>query len=469
MIFEIIGSRVLGPYLGTSIFVWTGLIGIVLGSLSLGYWIGGKIADKNPKLQKLSRIIFLAGMLILITAFTKEWILVFIQSNVKSIKLGSVVAAISLFAPASVALGIVSPYAAKLRIHDLQNSGSAVGNLYAISALGSILGTFAAGFFLIPLLGTTNILYALSICLIAVAFILSLRKNLFMKMSGLLAIAALSFVQPKAAFIDLDTQYNRVSIYTLEDEELGEKVKYMRINNQGSSAMFVESDELVLKYCRFYKLAEHFNPGFKNALMIGGAAYSFPKDYIKSYPEATIDVVEIDPELTELAKKHFRLKEHPNLRIFHEDGRTFLNRTDEKYDLYYGDAFKSIYSIPFHLTTTEAVEKISNRLNENGVAMVNILASISGEKSKFLQAEWATFKIHFPQVYLFPIDFPDDPNRFQNIVLVALKTDETPFFKSMNPEFDELLQHRWKGEFEDNDLILTDDFAPVEFLVQQAI
>ncbi|MCD4747143.1 MAG: fused MFS/spermidine synthase [Bacteroidales bacterium] len=166
MAFEILGSRVLGPYVGTSISVWTSIIGVILGSLSLGYWLGGRIADRNPSFKTLSVIIFLSAVFIAISTLIKAFLLNFLLDFIIDIRWVSVIASLILFAIPSILLGMVSPYAVKLKIKSLSKSGSTAGNLYAISTLGSITGTFLAGFYLIPNFKITNILYILSLTLI---------------------------------------------------------------------------------------------------------------------------------------------------------------------------------------------------------------------------------------------------------------------------------------------------------------
>lgn len=158
MIFELVGSRVLGPYFGTSIVVWTSLIGIILGSLSLGYYLGGKIADKKSSFKGLSLIIFFAAISIGLTVIIKDFWLFVLQNSFTDIRTSSVLASLSLFLPASVFLGMVSPYAVKLKLKNLNTSASTVGTLYAISTIGSIFGTFLSGFYLIPHFGTNKLL-----------------------------------------------------------------------------------------------------------------------------------------------------------------------------------------------------------------------------------------------------------------------------------------------------------------------
>jgi predicted membrane-bound spermidine synthase len=172
MAFEIIGSRMLGPYVGTSIFVWTGIIGVILLCLSLGYYYGGKIADKKPEFKLLAMIILFAGLFIGISTLIKDGLLSMLLNFFSNVKLISLLASFTLFSIPSVLLGMVSPFAARLKIKTLDKSGSAVGNLYAISTLGSITGTFLAGFYLIPSYGVTSILYLLAIILVLSAVLL---------------------------------------------------------------------------------------------------------------------------------------------------------------------------------------------------------------------------------------------------------------------------------------------------------
>jgi len=476
MMFELVGSRVLGPYFGTSLFVWTSLIGIILGSLSLGYYLGGKIADKKSSFKSLSLIIFLAAISIGLMVIIKDFWLIVLQNSFTDIRTSSVLASLSLFLPASVFLGMVSPYAVKLKLNNLNTSAQTVGNLYAISTTGSIFGTFLAGFYLIPHFGTNKLLIILSITLITISLALSAKKDTRIKLSvfaivviGWFVISGLNYMLPKSGFIDVDTAYNRIWIYNRIDFRTNKIVKMMGINNENHSSMFLDSDELVSEYTKYYHLAKHFNPNFKKTMMLGGAGYSYPKDFLHKYPEATIDVVEIDPKVTELAKKYFRLEENPRLTIYHEDGRVFLNKTQEKYDVIFGDAFSSHYSLPYQLTTKEAVQKKYNILNDDGIVILNIISAIEGEKGKFLRAEYATYKSLFPQVYLFPVTSSGNGNIVQNIILVALKSEKDQTFNNSDPKLNEYLQHLWKKTVDADIPILTDNFAPVDYYINETI
>jgi len=480
MLFELSGARVMGPYFGSSIFVWTSLIGIILGSLSIGYWLGGLVSLKRADYIILSWILLLASFFILITAISNNYILIRVVKYIPDFRLKTVVSSIVLFGPASVFLGMVLPYAVRLKIIDLQTSGSTVGNFYALSTAGSIIGTFLAGFFLIPVYGFANILYFISAILIVLSFLLFIRnKKLLQSTITIFLTLFLVFFwirssNKKHSYIDIDTQYNRVLIYNTTDINTGRPIKMLNVNDEKSSAMFTDKDDdLVFEVLKYYRLIEHFNPEFEKSLMIGGSGYAFPKDFLRKYPEATIDVVEIDPGLTELAKIHFNLPDDPGLTIYHEDGRTFLNRTDNKYDAVFMDAYKSMITIPYQLTTKEAVQRIYEILNKNGVVFANLISSLDQKNNRFLRAELATYQSVFPQVYLFAVQYPDPSEKekeyFQNIMLVGLKSPIEPQFTSTDTALNKYLQHRIIGEIQNDQEILTDEYAPVEYYTSKVL
>lgn len=207
----------------------------------------------------------------------------------------------------------------------------------------------------------------------------------------------------------------------------------------------------------------------KDALFIGGGVYSYPTDYINYHTTATLDVVEIDPEVTAIAKEYFYFIENPRINIFHEDGRTFLNRNIKKYDIVFLDAFNSHLSIPFQLSTFEAVEHIYNALNDEGILVANFASAIEGKKGKFLRAEVATYKKIFPHVLLFPVQKPHDGEAFQNIVLIALKSGREPDFKNEDPELNDFLKRLWLKTVPEDLPILIDDHAPVNYYTMEMI
>lgn len=270
----------------------------------------------------------------------------------------------------------------------------------------------------------------------------------------------------KQWFFDLDTAYNRIWIYDVKDENYPYPIRKLLLNNEFSSAMYLYSDELVWEYTKYYHLASFFNPWFKKTLMFGWAGYSFPKNFLKTYKNATIDVVEIDPELTQIAKDHFRLKDDTRLRIFNEDARVFMNNTKEKYDVIYWDAFSSHFSIPFQLSTIEAIQKNYQVLNDNWVVILNIIASIEWDKWEFLRAEYKTYKSVFPSVYIIPVVDNYDWKEVTNLMLVASKNNLINNFVSDNKTLNSYLENIRKKKISDDLAILTDDYAPTDYYIR---
>ena len=473
MIYEITGSRIVAPFIGTSVYVWTSLIGVILASLSVGYWLGGRIADRRPDLKVLASVIFLAAGLISVTILSKDIVLAAVASMPTGLELRSLVASLFLFAPASVALGFVAPYAVKLKTTSLADSGKTVGSLYALSTVGSIVGTFAAGFLLIPFVGSVRTLYLiaaslfiLSLLLVPFSFNRITFSALTMFLIGILSSEASLFLMWRVyELYDIDTQYTRARVFRTTDPKTGRPMRALSTDPFSvQSAIYLDGGEdLALRYTRFYHLVRHFRPDFQHSLMIGGAGYTFPRDYLRTYPGSTIDVVEIDPGMTEIARDHFGLGKEPRLTIFHEDGRVFLNRAgDSVYDAVMVDAFGSLFSVPHHLTTIEAVRHVKRVLRDGGVVILNLGSAIRGQSSGFLQAELATYRSVFPEVQIFKVNPDHSDERVQNLILVACMSG-CATADAAEPAMLELLAHRYTRDIPAQTPVLTDDLAPVEF------
>lgn len=472
MVYEIIGSRILSPHIGTSTYVWTSLIGVILAALSFGYWFGGKIADKKPSVGVLASAVFAAAGFVSLTILVKDVVLAFIAAAPLILELKSLIAALFLFAPASVLLGFVTPFSVKLRTESLDKSGSTVGRLYALSTIGSIVGTFAAGFLLIPFVGSTRTLYLVAASLFAVSLLLApialTRANLTAVLLFVFGIATNEaygiFLYRQAELVDRDTEYNRVQIFRMSDPVTGRPERALSIDPATiQSRMFLDGDDLASEYLHYYHLVKLYKPDFRHSLLIGGAGYSFPKEYLKAYPGKTIDTVEIDPGMTALARKYFDLNDDPRLKIIHDDGRIFLNHAqDAAYDAVFLDAFSALFSIPFHLTTRESAAEISRVLTPDGVVIFNLGGALTGPRSKFFRAELATYRSVFREVLVFKVRPERPDNDVQNLIIVARKSAEA-LPVTDDPEFSRLLANRRLTDVSDEVPILTDDLAPVEY------
>ncbi|MDD2807188.1 MAG: fused MFS/spermidine synthase [Patescibacteria group bacterium] len=464
MILELIGSRILAPYLGTSIFVWSSLIGVILGALSLGYYLGGRLSVAKADLKTLALILFIAGVSIAFIGIFKDTILY--QSAKLGVKLGSVVATILLFSTTSVILGMVSPYAIKLKVKDLQNSGNVAGRLYALSTLGSIFGTFTAGFLLIPNFGSTNIVYGLSIILILTSLLGGINTFKILLLFLISSIWLNTFILPSKFKYETDSAYSHIKVEDVMTKD-GQPARLLILATEVNSIIYLDSDKLLTDYVKYYRLDTLFNPGIKNSLTLGGGAYTSPQDYQRRFPDNNMDVVEIDPKVTQTARTYFGLKDNPKLNIIHEDGRIFLNNNTKKYDSIYGDAFSSYYSIPFQLTTSEAIKKIYDSLNEDGLYALNFIGAISGSKSIFFQAEIKTLAKFFPQLYIFPnIDQNLNSTLVQNIVIFASKKTtriaKGELVATATPELKSLANNLTAININTNSITLSDNYAPVD-------
>jgi predicted membrane-bound spermidine synthase len=476
MVYEIIGSRIVSPFIGTSTYVWTSLIGVILASLSLGYWIGGRMADKRPDVKILAFVIFLAGGLVSLTVLIKDVILTAVASAPTGLELKSLLAAVLLFAPASIALGFVTPYAIRLKMRSVSDSGATVGRLYALSTIGSIAGTFAAGFLLIPFVGSNRTLYLIAASLLAIS--LALAPFAFSRASfGILTVFVFGVLGSELTALyelrakglhDVDTEYSRVQIFRGTEAKTGRPLRAMATDPYFvQSIIYLDGDELFAKYNHYYHLLRYLRPGFRSTLMIGGAGYTFPQNYLRTYPDASIDVVEIDPAMTEIAREYFRLEDNPRLKIIHNDGRVFLNHAETgKYNAVLMDAFGSLFSVPYQLTTIEAVQHISRVLDNEGIVIFNLGSAIRGESNRLLQAELATYRSVFADVQLFKVNSDNTDEQTQNLIIVACKlqcvTERAGTVQS-DDEIDRLLSHRYTADVPLEVPIPTDDLAPVEY------
>ena len=472
MMLELTGSRILAPYVGTSTFIWTSLIGVILASLSLGYYHGGQKADEDPSLKRLSQILLLAGVSIGVVAVINQTVLAYITSMFVSVKWSAAVSACILFGLPAYLLGMVSPQAVRIRMKDINTSGATIGRLYALSSVGSIVGTFLVGFYLMAWVGSRNIMFILS----ALTLILALINRRSNDAAIALVVFLISpFVQAfgKNNLLQIrDTEYSSVQIITGPYPEKSDPViKVMKVGNEYSSGMYPDSDSLAFVYYRFYKLMFQFHPNPMNTLLIGGGAYSVPKYFQKVHPKMKMDVLEIDPALTDIAQKEFRLKPDERIVPIHEDGRIFLNHNQKKYDVILGDAYRSLFSIPFHLVSKEAMERMSASLTPEGVLLINILSPVAGPNRELLHSMVKTCREVFPVVKAFKPRKNTPAERVQNIMLVC--TMNNPAYKAptVSAEIQEMLaQEVDLSDIGKNEgIVLLDNFAPVEHYAENML
>lgn len=466
MILELTGSRVLSPYFGNSIYIWTGMIGVILGFLSLGYYYGGIIADKGASPQKLAQILWLAGICTFLIATFKEPVLQFFAAITSGdIKTGSLFSIIFLFGGVSTLLGAVTPMVIKLKLDSLKNVGADIGKIYALSTMGSITGTFLSGYSLIPLMGNTSLIYfvALILLVLSVWVYPKLNSNKFVTLVILYLLYYLRTylgLFQISAIADIDTTYNRILI---RDVVLNQKdARVFMTDRLGIQSAIYKSDntELATEYSRAFAGVTQSLPRSRNALIVGGAGFVFPAHFVSKNLGEKMDVVEIDPAMLKIAKKYFYFKEVDRLQIYADDARNFIQKTKNIYDLIFLDAFNSI-APPHHLTTDTFIKNIAGKLSKDGTLVVNLVSSVSGKNSRLLSWQYSTLRETFSQVTAYKTNPSRPENEIQNIILVAHNNTDDKINTAMLPSNMKLLN---ASKIYDKDKILTDDYAPVEHL-----
>jgi len=466
MILELAGSRLMAPYFGNSLFVWTSLIGVVLAFMSLGNYVGGRLADRWLDATMLSWVMGIAALGVVLMSFSEAGLLPAL-AGAGDLKLMSIVAAGILFAVPSMLLGVVTPYSTRLRIHGMEHAGATVGGLYALATAGSIAGTFAAGFWLISVMGTHN-LVLLCAGLLAVLSVVLMGRPDWRKIVLLALVAALAAISATGAGgsdeVTLDTQYDRYMLRTVADAATGrEIIGLSRDFISAESASYTDTGEpYAFDYYRYYDLATRLDGGVGRALLIGGGTFSYPRLFLAANPGATIDVVEIDGELVGVAEEHFGFSRDARMSLYLEDGRTYLNRASGPYDVVLVDAFKSESTVPYQLTTIESWQRCYNVLADDGVLVMNVIASPTDDRAEFFHALVASISAVFPEVEVFSVQGPGATGPLQNTSIVAAKSSGFDL-RSRIAEADPVLAaNALAYEVPASARLLTDDFAPVD-------
>ena len=471
LVVEILGSRILAPYFGSSLLVWTSIIGVILAAMSLGYYVGGRMADQNPKVEQLALVIFLAGAFTLVLPMLSPFSMYL--PTIFGITAGSLLASIALFSVPSFLLGIVSPYAVKLNTSSLSNVGSSAGSLYAISTVGSIAGAFTTGFYLIPLFGIKTILLFTSIILFMLPALLLGKKILPFAVSAALLTIFISFIPSTTATENSVTIYEADSAYyhiRVVDSQI-DKTRFLFLDRQSAAYVSLSSDQIVFNYINLTIPVYRLKSNAKNILFLGLGGGIEPM-YFRSLNKTTnIRIVEIDSALPDVSKDYFGFQTDDRMKVFIEDARTFLMRSEEKYDLIRVDAFNSYDSVPIHLTTTELLQLLKQRLEDNGIVVTHVQSGLEGRGSAFFRSEYKTYKQNFKYVVVISTD-PQKPQAFQSIVLIGSDSADVTGEKILSMVANDdairlaVLSGLWKHEIKTDDVpVLSDDYAPVESML----
>jgi predicted membrane-bound spermidine synthase len=475
---EMCASRLLGAYFGTSLYIWAVLIGLVLIYLTIGYFIGGRLADRYPSTQALCIITSAAALTTSLIPFVSQGILAWSVQAMAQVSvsafLGSLIGTVLLFAVPVTLLGLVSPYAVRLMTQHVEQSGRTSGSLYAISTAGSILGAFLPVLWLIPTFGVRRTFLILGALLFA-ASLWSLRS--YWRPAFIIVLIAL--LLPLGPLKNIPNLiYNQESLYNyIQVTQLPDGTRQLVLNEGDAihSIYYPDRNQVLTGwYWDYFLAAPYFNPGFTPQKLhrvgiIGLAAGTIARQFTQVYGPVPIDGAEIDPSIVNVGRKYFAMNE-PNLHVYVQDGRAFLATTQEQYDVVAIDAFQQPY-IPFQLTTREFFSQLRSHLSPTGVVVLN--TAHTTHDFRLVQAFVNTLKRVFPSVYTFNV-----PGTFNTEVMATMQPTSIETFRSslaqlspnttMGQVASEVLPVVTQAHA-NGGIVFTDDRAPIEQITDQLL
>ncbi len=484
---ELTTSRLLAPYFGGSTFIWANLIGLTLAYLSLGYYLGGRLADRRPSPTLLFTITAAAAFAVGLIPVMSRPLLSFSLRAFEDLSVGafygSLLGVLLLTGIPTTLLGFVTPFAIRLRLRTVADAGQTAGGIYALSTLGSIAGSFLPVIVLIPLFGTARTFLTLGLALLipsAVALV-ALRARLLAFCCVLLAILQIGVVTTGSASAirpadrgrlvhELESEYNYIQV-------LEQDGAYLLALNEGHAVHSIYNPDQLLTRgpWDYFMVGPLFNPNAgarttRSAALIGLAGGTVARQLSAAYGPIPIDGVEIDPEIVRVGREYFGMDE-PNLNVIVEDGRYFLRTTDQRYDLIGVDAYRQPY-IPFQLTSREFFQEVSDHLTPTGVTVINV--GRTSTDYRLVDAIASTMASVYPHVYVIDVE------RFSNSIVVganaeadiahfAANTARLPKDSVLRTVAERSLETGNIREVAPGGTVFTDDRAPVEQVVDQII
>jgi predicted membrane-bound spermidine synthase len=485
---EMSASRLLGNYFGTSNLTWASIIGLILIYLTAGYFIGGRWADRSPHYSTFFQILIWAAFSIGLIPLASRPLLRLAANAFDNLDLGVLFGSFSvvmiLFIIPITLLGTASPFAIRLALRDSRTAGSIAGRIYAISTLGSFLGTFLPVLILIPLVGTyrtflTISAFLLLISLLGLGVTCSWRRTLYYAwMPGVLLLLAIfgtrgtDKANPGLIF-ETDSAYNYIQVL-----QFGE-TRYLRLNDgQGVHSVYHPSNYFYNGPWEQVLVAPFFNPApverssIRSMAIVGLAAGTTARQAGLVFPNLTIDGIEIDPEIVEVGRQYFGMN-LPYLNVIVQDGRWGLARSNQKYQIISVDAYRPPY-IPWHMTTLEFFQLVRDRLTEDGVMVINVGRSPTDRR--LINTLYTTIAQVFPSVHI--MDLPDSfnsilfatvqPTRVENLTANFQQLSESPdtpflLLQAMAVCIQNLQPAPPPG------VVFTDDRSPIEWITNEMI
>lgn len=485
---EMTASRLLGSVFGTSNIVWASIIGLILIYLTIGYFFGGKIADRNPEFSVFYKILIWGGFSAGVVPFISKFILRFAADAFDQLAIGilfgSFTAVLILFIVPIILLGMVSPFAIRLAISQTENSGRTAGEIYAISTLGSFIGTFLPVLVFIPAFGTSATFLIFSISLILIASIglwqhTSWNKALqhgllILVLLGLWLILGKSPMKISTGQIyETESGYNYIQVQEIDG------YRYLRLNEgQGTHSIYhaetiiYDGPWMQVVAAPFFNKSPHYIEDVERIAIIGLAAGTISRQATAVFGDIPIDGYEIDPEIINVGKGFFDMNQ-PNLNAIAEDGRWGISRSSEKYSIISLDAYRPPY-IPWHLATREFFMIVRDHLLDEGVVVINV-GRAPGDR-RLIDGLIQTIKPLFGSIYVMDI-----PNTFNSIIYAtAAETTLVDFYNNyVRIRDDESIHQILRASIEkvilnlqevpDQGMVFTDDKAPIELITNNMV
>lgn len=485
LVIEMVAGRILAPFVGVSIYTWTSIIGIILAGISIGAYIGGKLADRFTSKRTLGWLLLLSGVAALSIIPLANLVAAYRFPFSLMWRIFTVTALI-FFIPGCI-LGTISPVVVRLTLQNLDRAGNVIGKIYAFSTLGAIAGTFATGFVLISWMGTRNIIVAMGVILLVAAFSSGMlfrtaKAFVVFLVAALLLVTGAYGLAGRIPGVDRfyyykESDYFTIKLTTKTSMDQKTPLQVMVLDNLIHSYVALDNPlHIEYEYERIYAEVLRWlyssDAGFR-ALTIGGGGYTFPRYMEAAYPAAQLDVVEIDPQVTKVVYEHLGLPKNTRIRTFNTDGRWFVMNCKDKYDLIFTDAFNDL-SIPYHLTTKEFIEELKTILTPSGILMSNVIDNF--QKGAFLPSYMKTLTTVFGEnnVHLISVH-PDFANlKISTFIVIAHNGN-------LNIRaFDDWLKHKLGSQaksalvspemtkaFLDKTqaIVICDDYAPVDNLI----
>ncbi|HEX7259955.1 MAG TPA: fused MFS/spermidine synthase [Candidatus Saccharimonadia bacterium] len=451
--YELAAARILAPSIGSSTYVWTSVIGVIIAALSLGYAAGGLVADKRVKRSDIAWLLLMAASAVVFTLLLSDTVLEVATSNVSDPRLQGLLVATLLFSPASFLLGVISPYLARLRTISLETTGTSVAFLSAANAVGGIIGTFSVGFIFFGYIGSKETLLFTTLLLIFCSLLFAPYRQIVKRLGvgsliSLFVFISFYQVQAEGVVADIDTPSAR---YTVQDISYNSQPTRILVSGPraAQSGVYLNgSSDLVFAYTQQMAVLVEQVQKKDRILILGGGAFTLPRYLAEKYPSSQIDVAEIDSKLVGVAKKYFNYRDRPNIRVYDEDARAFLNANTTKYDIILVDVY-SDSAIPFSVATREYAAKLAASLESDGIVFSNIIGTDTERCRPLLRAIHGSYSASFRHYQLYP-QGDRELALNQNII----------FAYSNQPLLDDgALKRDLSGG-----MALTDNYAPVERL-----